>query len=199
MKSTIIERQTGSIGERVRTLRKEQKLTLDQLAQRSGVSRAMISKIERSERNPTAAILGRISVALDVTLSVLLHERPQILSAEGSVPVPVPQVDQNQWRDPGSGYLRRQVIPVNPLGAPELSLISLPVGASVSFPTTTEASRRHAVWVLSGCLCLKSRGLEYNLSKGDAVIMGIPGESTFSNEGPEVCEYVVVVGEVDIN
>ena len=51
-------------------LRVERGLTLDQLADLSGVSRAMISRIERSEASPTAALLARLCSALGVSLSV---------------------------------------------------------------------------------------------------------------------------------
>lgn len=59
----------SSIGERIRALRAENGLTLDQLAAESGVSRAMISRIERGEASPTASLLARICAALGLSLS----------------------------------------------------------------------------------------------------------------------------------
>ena len=58
------------VAERLKRLRVERGLTLDQLADLSGVSRAMISRIERSEASPTAALLARLCSALGVSLSV---------------------------------------------------------------------------------------------------------------------------------
>jgi transcriptional regulator with XRE-family HTH domain len=43
-----------------------------ELASHSGVSKAMLSAIERSETSPTAALLVRISTAFDMTLSTLI-------------------------------------------------------------------------------------------------------------------------------
>src|SRR4029079_2299394 len=52
--------------------REAQGLSTSALAERSGVSRAMIAKIERAEAQPTAALLGRLSGALGLTLSELI-------------------------------------------------------------------------------------------------------------------------------
>ena len=59
----------ATIAERLKGLRGLRALTLDELAGRSGVSRAMISRIERGEASPTAQLLSRLCAALDVTLS----------------------------------------------------------------------------------------------------------------------------------
>ena len=60
--------------DRIRELRKLKKLSLDEVSQRCGVSKSMISKIERKEKMPTLQIAARISEALDTTLSSLLAE-----------------------------------------------------------------------------------------------------------------------------
>ena len=71
--SIIMENETdpleSAIGERLRLLRTARNLTLDDLASASGVSRAMISRIERGEASPTAQLLSRLCAALDLTLS----------------------------------------------------------------------------------------------------------------------------------
>jgi transcriptional regulator with XRE-family HTH domain len=61
---------------RVRGLRKARGATLDLLAQRSGVSRSMISLIERGETSPTAAVLSKLASALDVPLATLFDAVP---------------------------------------------------------------------------------------------------------------------------
>ena len=57
--------------------REAQGLSTSALAERSGVSRAMIAKIERAEAQPTAALLGRLSGALGLTLSELIARAEQ--------------------------------------------------------------------------------------------------------------------------
>ncbi len=65
------------IGERVRLERKRRSWTLDQLAQRSGVSRRMLVTIEQGATNPSIATLLRLSDALGVGLPALVAPAPQ--------------------------------------------------------------------------------------------------------------------------
>src|SRR5581483_9617489 len=91
------------IAARVRGERTARRWSLDDLAERSQVSKAMISKIERAESSPTAALLGRLSGAYGITLSALLADTQE--ERRG----PVRRADQPVWRDPATGYVRRQV------------------------------------------------------------------------------------------
>src|SRR5258708_16393699 len=96
---------TQRIAEGVRTLRAGRGLTLDALAQRSRVSRSMISLIERGESSPTAVLLERLATGLGVPLASLFE-------APVASPEPIARrADQQQWRDPASGYVRRNVSP----------------------------------------------------------------------------------------
>ncbi|MBN1676235.1 MAG: helix-turn-helix transcriptional regulator [Kiritimatiellae bacterium] len=61
-----------SIGRNIRKIRKEQKLTLDGLAERSGVSKAMLSQVESEKVNPTVATVWKIAHGLGVDLNALL-------------------------------------------------------------------------------------------------------------------------------
>ncbi len=72
METIIEELLDGQIASRIRVERDARNWSLDDLAQRSGVSRAMISKVERRESSPTAVLLGKLSAAFGLTLSQLL-------------------------------------------------------------------------------------------------------------------------------
>jgi transcriptional regulator with XRE-family HTH domain len=94
-----------AIGIRIRKLRLEKGLTLDDLAEASGVSRAMISRIERAEASPTASLLARVCAALGLSLSTFFAD-------DGRQASPISRRrDQQIWRDPETGYLRRAVSP----------------------------------------------------------------------------------------
>src|SRR5579871_75793 len=97
------------IAERVRRLRAAQALSLDALADKSGVSRSMISLIERGESSPTAVVLEKLATALSVTLHSLFTE-PADAAEQHTGPL-ARCADQPQWQDPASGYLRRNVSP----------------------------------------------------------------------------------------
>ncbi|CAA9452388.1 MAG: Transcriptional regulator, Xre-family with cupin domain, partial [uncultured Rubrobacteraceae bacterium] len=62
-------------------MRRERGLTLEELAGRSGVSRAMISKLERGEKNPTLVVAAKVAEGLGITLSQLMgiEERREVV------------------------------------------------------------------------------------------------------------------------
>src|SRR5256714_4015862 len=106
--STIVNSQsdpTEPLAARIALEREARGWSLADLAARSGVSKAMISKVERGEASPTATLLGRLSGAFGLTLSTLLARAE---SAGGRL---MRAADQPQWQDPASGYVRRQVSP----------------------------------------------------------------------------------------
>src|SRR6266404_6234346 len=127
--STIVNDPTESLAARIAIEREARGWSLAELAAKSGVSRAMISKIERSEASPTAALLGRLSGAFGLTLSSLLARAElhggRVLRA----------AEQPQWRDPETAYVRRHVSPASDLPI-ELIQVELPAGAEVTFPVS---------------------------------------------------------------
>ena len=70
--SNIVDPLVGRIAARVRTERERRRWTLAQLADVSGVSQAMISRIERGESSPTAVVLGKLSAAFQLSVASLL-------------------------------------------------------------------------------------------------------------------------------
>lgn len=90
--------------------REARKWSLADLAQRSGVSKAMISKIERREASPTATVLGRLSGAFGVPLSVLIAsaekaaERLSLSERHRSGRIPRRVISEERFRPP----VRRQ-------------------------------------------------------------------------------------------
>src|ERR687890_2569628 len=112
------------LAERLRGLRSERGLTLDALAERAGVSRSMISLVERGESSPTAAVLDKLAAGLGVTLASLFAEK----DSAGASPL-ARRADQRVWRDPDSGYMRRNLSPAGFPTPIELVEVVLPPGA----------------------------------------------------------------------
>ena len=72
----ISEREPPSVASTIKRLRKSRHLSLETLAQMSGVSRSMLSQIERDATNPTVATLWRITTALGVSIGEALGTQP---------------------------------------------------------------------------------------------------------------------------
>lgn len=80
------EKLLGDVGRRIRVVRTEQGLNLNELARLTGISAPALSLIETGKRDPRLTTLARIATALRVPLSTLLEESASEvqLSAEGS-------------------------------------------------------------------------------------------------------------------
>jgi transcriptional regulator with XRE-family HTH domain len=184
--STIEDDAETRLAGRLKLEREARGWSLTDLAERSGVSRGAISKVERGESSPTAGLLVRLADAFDLTLAGLLAR------AEGGVDRLSRKSDQPLWRDPASGYLRRQVFeradhPV------ELVRIELPAGAEVGLPAASYRRIRQLVWVLEGELTVDEGGAKSRLAPGDCLAFGPPADSAFINEGDEPCIYLVAL------
>jgi transcriptional regulator with XRE-family HTH domain len=184
--STIVNDPTESLAARIAIEREARGWSLAELAARSGVSKAMISKIERGEASPTATLLGRLSGAFGLTLSTLLAR------AEHSGSRLLRGADQPQWQDPASGYVRRQVSPRSDLPI-ELIRVELPAGASVTFPASSYTFIRQLLWVLKGKLAFTEGETVNEMDPGDCLLLGPPVDCTFRTRGREPCIYLVVV------
>lgn len=177
------------IATRLQALRKAQGLSLEQLASRSDVSKAMISKIERQDSSPSASLLGRLAASLGVSLAQLLAED----NAQSSPLRPLAQ--QEVWQDPEIGYLRRQVTAHEENGAPELVEITLPAGARVSYPGWSHQAYRQRLWMVEGILNIDYGSGHYALFAGDALTFGVDLPITFSNPGEQPCRYLLVMSD----
>ena len=185
MKS-IVDDTGPRIARRIRLERSARGWSLAELADCSGVAKATISKIEREEMSPTAVTLVRLAAAFDLTLAGLL------VRAEGNGERLSRAMDQPVWRDPQTGYLRKQVFnsPEHPV---EVVQVELPAGQRVVLPASSYAHIRQAVWVLVGELVIQEGGEQHLLSTGDCLGFGPPSEVTLANETAAACTYLVVL------
>lgn len=177
-----------AIGIRIRTLRLEKGLTLDDLAAASGVSRAMISRVERAEASPTASLLARVCAALGLSLSSFFAE-------EGRQVSPISRRrDQQIWRDPETGYLRRAVSPPRTDADVDIVEVEFPAGARVSFPphAASRGMTQH-VWLFEGEMELILGEEVHRLGPGDCLYMPVGNGHVFHNPSDRPARYCVVL------
>jgi len=184
--STIADIAADRLATRLKLERETRGWSLADLAERSGVSRGAISKIERGESSPTAGVLVRLADAFDLTLAGL------VARAEDGGERLARAATQPLWRDPATGYLRRQIFeradhPV------ELVRVELPAGARVGFPAASYRRIRQVVWVMEGALVVEEGGERRELGAGDCLAFGPPADSAFVNEGTRPCVYLVAL------
>lgn len=175
---------------RLRALRAERGLTLDALAERAGVSRSMISLVERGESSPTAAVLDRLAAGLGVTLASLFAD-----GERADAPPVSRRGEQVAWRDPETGYVRRNLSPPGFPSPIELVEVEMPAGARVVYDSAGPRAVGIAqqVWVLEGRLELSVGGATHVLDTGDCLAMRVEGHVVFRNPGERATRYVVAL------
>ncbi len=176
------------IAARVRRLRAEHGIALEALAERSGVSRSMISLIERGETSPTAVVLEKLAAALDTSLAALF-EPP----AKPADPVSR-RAAQPVWRDPASGYVRRNVSPSGELTPIQIVEVLFPAGAHVAYEN---GDRRHLlhqqVWVLDGAIEVTVGAQRHALAAGDCLAFALDRPTAYRNRTRKPARYAVVI------
>jgi transcriptional regulator with XRE-family HTH domain len=176
------------IARRAAALRARAGLSLDALAARSGVSRSTISLIERGETSATAVVLEKLAAGLGVALAALFE-------TERARPSPlVRRAEQPQWRDPASGYLRRNVSPPDHPSPLRIVEVVFPPGKRVVLEGGAHGAVIHQqVWLLEGAMELTHRGESQRLEAGDCLAMRVDAPVEFRNPTRRPARYAVVI------
>ena len=166
------------IGQNIKIEREKRGWSLTDLAEQSGVSRAMIHKIERGESSPTATSLARLAGSF----IALTEVQPGTLLRHAQQPV---------WQDPETGYIRRHVSPSDiPL---DVVSVELPPHTDVPMPAISYLSRRQLIWVLEGTLRFQEGDNLFEMNVGDCLELGDPTDCVFTNLTEDICRYAVMV------
>ena len=172
---------------RLAELRRGRGWSLEELADRSGISRATLSRIERGELSPTAAMLTKLCSMYGWTLSRLIAD------AEGNAPSLVRARDQVRWKDPESGYVRRSVSPPGAGLKGEMVEVRLRPGMKVSFETSPIPGLEHHLWMLEGTLDLEVEGTRFRVREGDCLRYVLTGATRFECPGKKRARYVIAM------
>ena len=176
------------IARRVAALRASRGLSLDQLAAASGVSRSTISLIERGETSATAVVLEKLAAGLGLALAALFE-------TERAAPGPLMRRgEQPQWRDPASGYLRRNVSPPDHPSPMRIVEVEFPAGKRVVLEGAAgDGAIQQQVWLLDGAMELTHAGQTWRLEAGDCLAMRLDGPVQFRNPTRRPARYAVVI------
>jgi transcriptional regulator with XRE-family HTH domain len=170
------------LGERVRQARQRRRLTLDELAENAGVSRSMLSDIERGAKVPTVLVFDRIATGLGTTIARLLDDE------RAARVIPLRRDEQEVARDP-AGWERRILSPVIPGFEFEFMRTTLPPGVDAGeFPPHPPGSHSYLV-VVEGALRLTLDDRPYALAAGDSIYYAGDCRHAFANAAGEPCVY----------
>src|SRR5438067_12316380 len=173
---------------RVRSLRTNLGMSLDALAAKCDVSRPMISLVERGESSPSAVVLEKIAAGLGVPLATLLDD------ASASANPVSRRDDRTPWRDPQSGYVRRNISPSNFPSPIQIVEVVLPAGARVAYETgARDVSIHQQIWVREGSIEVTLGSVTSRLAEDDCLAMQLNEPTAFRNRTRKSARYIVVI------
>ncbi|MBN6519751.1 helix-turn-helix domain-containing protein [Acinetobacter pittii] len=178
------------IAQQVREIRLARGYTLDILASRCQVSRSAISLIERGEASPTAVVLEKLANGLGVPLTQLFA-----ISQNNQSPQPiVRRIQQSEWKDPETGYIRRQVSPPNWKSPFQIVEIEFPAQSRVTYETSANSKVvLQQIWVIEGQIDIQLGENFYALQEGDCLAMQLDQPIIYSNPSSKAARYILVV------
>lgn len=184
--STIVDDVEARIAANLKRRREELGLSLGQLAAQSGVSKAMIAKVESGQSSPTAGLLGRLCSGLGVTLSTLMVE------SEGADVSYHPAASQPTWRDPETGLERTLVAGASHQSPVEIARLKVPAGTRIAYDLPPTRPPRQHIVMLGGELDFTFGETTTRLGPGDALFAVIDRPTRFFVPGKIPAEYLVI-------
>ncbi|HAT31446.1 MAG TPA: XRE family transcriptional regulator [Janthinobacterium sp.] len=175
------------LAQRLKTLRTERAWSLDELAKRSKVSRATLSRLENAEVSPTASLLGKLCAVYGMTMSRLMR-----MVEEDFIPL-LRREEQPVWRDPGAGFLRRSVSPPAQTLAGEALECELDPGTRISYDATPRPGLEHHLLLIEGQLAVTVDGNTHELRPGDCLRYQLFGPSAFATPAHCAARYFLFI------
>ena len=182
--TTSFDRQ---IAQRLKSLRAAQNWSLDELASRSTISRATLSRLENAEVSPTASVLGKLCTAYGLTMSRLMR-----MVEEDFAPV-VRRSAQTVWTDPEHGFHRRSVSPPAQTLSGEALACELAAGTRIAYEGTPRPGLEHHLILIDGQLAVTVDGQTYDLQAGDCLRYQLFGPSVFETPQTHSARYFLFI------
>jgi transcriptional regulator with XRE-family HTH domain len=184
-----VEQVPAAVGRRVRESRADRGLTLDQLAERSGVSRRMIVNVEAGTSNASISTLLRLATALHVSLADLVADAP----GGDRVTITAPAGREPLWRGEAGG----SAVLVSAAGTPDmLELWDWTLGPGDCYRSDPHRPGTHELLhVLSGHLTLTVGDEVHRLGPGDAASLVADVPHSYGNDGRRPVRFTMTVLE----
>lgn len=174
------------VAESLKTYRRDRRLSLDELSERSGVSRAALSQIEGGRTNPTLAVLWKIAVGLEIQFHDLLGKSSQdavLILRAGDAP-PLRSSDgrtESRLLSPGGATTDTEVY--------EIRFASKAIHRSDPHARGTNET----VVLLTGSLRLKVGDAEYELQPGDSAFFRADVAHSYENRSTREARCIDVI------
>lgn len=178
-----------ALSRRIKALRAERQMTLEELSQRCSVSRAMLSKVERGEKSPTLPIVVRIAGGFGMSLSALLGAEPDM--SEVAV---IRAAERLSFRDAESGFERWVLSPAHLDNGVEFVMHRIPPGRSTGILPPYSVPTEKYLTVNEGTLTVYVDGRPHVLKAGDSMYFEVKSPYRMVNDdGHIACRYTMCI------
>ncbi|MBK0079839.1 MULTISPECIES: helix-turn-helix domain-containing protein [unclassified Kosakonia] len=172
---------------RLAALRLQHNWSLEDLSAASGISRASLSRIERSEVSPTAEVLNQLCMVYRMTMSRLISEVEQ--AADNLF-----RVDQQTlWQDELNGFERRMLLPPSNQFRCEMVDGKLRPGSFIEYSNPPIQGLEHYIWLYSGELTITMNREKWTLKEGNSLRFHLSGSSSFRAHESLGANYILVI------
>lgn len=168
----------------LKSKRKQLGLSLQMLSERSGVSKSLISKIERSEVQPSIKTASSISEGLGISLSDMFREQQENQ-------VVLHPTDMQLILAEGKHHTRKTVSPITSDTCIEIFHEHLNAGSELNALSHTESSK--FILAMNDNLSVSANGTTYNLNKGDCLYITNNVEHKIHNEDSAQANFITVL------
>lgn len=174
------------VGANLRLLRLERRLTLAELAERSGVSKAMLNQIENAKSSPTIALGWKIANGLGVSFGALLGE------SEPADFVVLGRTQIKEFHSRNRDLRSRALFPgADPRAAELYELWLKPGGEERAKPHAI--GTREQIYLLQGRLIIESAGRSAELAAGDVLFFRADRGHRYANPGTEPARFLLIM------
>ena len=181
-----------AVGANLRRLRSRRGLSLERLARRAGVSRAMLSQIELGRSAPTINSLWKVARALDVTFAALVAQRDE------GVPVVLRAQEGRLLTNHQGTFTSRALFPLGERRRAEFYELHLDKGGEETAAPHPPGTVENLV-VSAGAVDVDIAGTNHHLEAGDAILFGADVIHAYRNAGSsDATMYLVMTYASDL-
>lgn len=177
------------VGARLAALRQARTLSLDELSRQAGVSKSMLSQIERNQANPTVAVVWRLANALGVAVGELLGDE-RGAAAPALITVPAHAIPA--LKSPDGRCELRILGPIDLAGQFEWYELHVQPGGALESEPHEPGSREHLT-VLSGTLEVEAGDETSRLKPGETARYAVDRRHAIRNRGKAAATALLVV------
>lgn len=173
------------VGKNLQSIRKTRGLSLDQVAELTGVSKAMLGQIERGDSNPTISVLWKIVNGLRISFTSLIEEdEPKISVIEADQLEPFLEQDGN--------YRVYPMFPFDQRKGFEIYSVQMNPGCSHTSEPHNEGVEEFII-VTKGLLHIEINGEMYSIKAGNAIHFPADQPHSYHNQLDEIISYTTLI------